>query len=1072
MKRLLMICLLGVFALSLQAGPANKIPRYNRITKQWASYPVITVRDAQFVPSDSLRVCDSLQETPARWDAQTSHYSQTGDTVVIIGTIVCPAHFLTYTAKGWTYLLHDTSSSNLWGGILVRELTGVNGMASGYADSNAARADGFEAPVLGDVVMITGTINEFPLSTMLSTSQFQPIYGFGIDIVGHHHYIPPPTQLLATDVFIGDPSIAANVQYSKSEPYEGSLVKIDNLTINSYVKQSRGTWDMYDAAGNKIADYDASHYWTVGNESPVIPGDTSFHLPPVGAVIDSIKGTLLTVAGGKASYGYQICPLYPGDVKYGITLPGVSTHRRYPVVVTSDDTVIINATAKQLAGGYPITSVQLFKSLNYGAWQSDVMSPTDAGDTTFQDVLLDPDGNPLPNGTTVRYFIKATDNMGNSKILANSSFTAPYDTNKGLFYYQVHNGVFSIHDVQYTPYPIGRSPYLGGFLTVKGVVTADTTDLVISQKTTVSGAATISYGTSAWFIQDGNSPWNGIWVVSNTDTLIRAALANLRRGDSVVVSGYVGEYNNSNTFPFEQTRLVDSILTVVSHNRPVPAPVQLTTGRFKSTVPSGDPNAEPYEGMLVKFVNTTVASVNPTFAWPWQYSIDDGSGAIDVLQDGNNSYSNLESDTTLGKAHIFHVGDKIDTIVGVLYGSYGRWTLVPRKDDDFVAGENYKYSKGWNMVSVPQTQVPASGFASAAIFPGASSSVFNYANGYHSQTMLAPGIGYWVKFPADKSIRQLGVKRTTSTIAVNAGWNMIGSLSSPALASGVSNVQPSGNFLSNFFGYSGSYKIADTLLPAKGYWVKANQAGSFDLSSYAMLPLNGKEVLAASQCNTVTITDKNGNSQTLYVGEDATGKLRLSDYEMPPAAPEASEFDVRFASGRILEAYRTDVTTQYTFPIAINAANSPLTVEWNIVNKGDRRFVLADAENGKVMKTRELTAKGNMILAKSGSFNLNLRVSNGIAKPKEFSLSDNYPNPFNPTTSFQVALPYTANLQIAVYNLLGQKVASLVDESRDAGTYTVIWNGLTQEGPAATGIYFVRMNADKFTAVKKIMLMK
>ena len=60
-----------------------------------------------------------------------------------------------------------------------------------------------------------------------------------------------------------------------------------------------------------------------------------------------------------------------------------------------------------------------------------------------------------------------------------------------------------------------------------------------------------------------------------------------------------------------------------------------------------------------------------------------------------------------------------------------------------------------------------------------------------------------------------------------------------------------------------------------------------------------------------------------------------------------------------------------------------------------------------------------------------------------------------------------------VYNVFGQKVATLLNETREAGYHTVEWNGLTESGTtAATGVYFVRMNAGEYTNVKKILLMK
>jgi flagellar hook assembly protein FlgD len=104
---------------------------------------------------------------------------------------------------------------------------------------------------------------------------------------------------------------------------------------------------------------------------------------------------------------------------------------------------------------------------------------------------------------------------------------------------------------------------------------------------------------------------------------------------------------------------------------------------------------------------------------------------------------------------------------------------------------------------------------------------------------------------------------------------------------------------------------------------------------------------------------------------------------------------------------------------------------------------------------------------------------NGGTMPKEFALSQNYPNPFNPSTKLEVSLPQAAYLDVAVYNILGQKVTTLVNEMRDAGYQTVTWNGTTQGGTnVASGIYFVRMNAtpvsggEGFNAVRKIMLMK
>ncbi|MEO8168038.1 MAG: T9SS type A sorting domain-containing protein, partial [bacterium] len=89
--------------------------------------------------------------------------------------------------------------------------------------------------------------------------------------------------------------------------------------------------------------------------------------------------------------------------------------------------------------------------------------------------------------------------------------------------------------------------------------------------------------------------------------------------------------------------------------------------------------------------------------------------------------------------------------------------------------------------------------------------------------------------------------------------------------------------------------------------------------------------------------------------------------------------------------------------------------------------------------------------------------------PTEFGLNQNYPNPFNPTTVIEYALPRQSNVKIEVYNLIGQRMATLVDAVRPAGVHAVSFdaNGLS------SGLYFYRMTADgTVNLMKKMVLMK
>ena len=93
--------------------------------------------------------------------------------------------------------------------------------------------------------------------------------------------------------------------------------------------------------------------------------------------------------------------------------------------------------------------------------------------------------------------------------------------------------------------------------------------------------------------------------------------------------------------------------------------------------------------------------------------------------------------------------------------------------------------------------------------------------------------------------------------------------------------------------------------------------------------------------------------------------------------------------------------------------------------------------------------------------------------PDKFSLSQNFPNPFNPRTSIRYALPSDAKVKLVIYNVLGQKIKTLVEGHQTAGYNTVWWDGNDENGDqVASGIYFYRLEAGKFNEVKKMMLLK
>jgi len=92
---------------------------------------------------------------------------------------------------------------------------------------------------------------------------------------------------------------------------------------------------------------------------------------------------------------------------------------------------------------------------------------------------------------------------------------------------------------------------------------------------------------------------------------------------------------------------------------------------------------------------------------------------------------------------------------------------------------------------------------------------------------------------------------------------------------------------------------------------------------------------------------------------------------------------------------------------------------------------------------------------------------------KSFSLHQNSPNPFNPVTQIVYDLPKQARVKLEVYNILGQQVKVLVDQTQVAGSYRVTWDGSDANGgAAASGIYFYRIRAGEYESNRKMILLK
>ena len=93
--------------------------------------------------------------------------------------------------------------------------------------------------------------------------------------------------------------------------------------------------------------------------------------------------------------------------------------------------------------------------------------------------------------------------------------------------------------------------------------------------------------------------------------------------------------------------------------------------------------------------------------------------------------------------------------------------------------------------------------------------------------------------------------------------------------------------------------------------------------------------------------------------------------------------------------------------------------------------------------------------------------------PQRTALSQNYPNPFNAHTTISFNLQSTENVELSIYNVVGQKIVTLQNSPMNAGEHSVIWDGRDNKGnEVASGIYFYRLSAGNLTETKRMTFLK
>jgi len=230
----------------------------------------------------------------------------------------------------------------------------------------------------------------------------------------------------------------------------------------------------------------------------------------------------------------------------------------------------------------------------------------------------------------------------------------------------------------------------------------------------------------------------------------------------------------------------------------------------------------------------------------------------------------------------------------------------------------------------------------------------------------------------------------------------------------------------------------------------------------------------------IAATDVNADGHALTVG-DLVYLLRIivgDALPFPKLSPFAGAATVNFANGSVSTASAGEIGGVYA-TFAVNgsytvSSNTNMQVETSEVNGELKVLVysgLTNLSNRIASGTNELFTVNGDVELKSvevadyyGNM-LNTRV-NKVSMPTSFALSQNVPNPFNPTTKLGFALPNQTDWTLNIYNVAGQLVKSF--SGNNIGNVSVEWDA----SMAPSGVYFYKLNAGSYSDTKKMVLMK